>query len=112
MRGACRRVPSLNNAPLAKVLNGIESFTPDGEFILGEAPEVKGFWTACGFCAHGVSGGGGVGKAMAEWIVEGKLSLDLSSMDIRRFGGKPMSAPELLASTRQIYHDYYSKICP
>ncbi len=110
MQGACRRVPRLKDAPLSKRLNGIESFTPDGEFILGEAPEVGGFWVACGFCAHGVSGSGGVGKALAEWIVEGKPSLDLSSMDIRRFGGKQMDAEELRARTHEIYHDYYSKI--
>jgi sarcosine dehydrogenase len=110
MQGACRRVPLMKNASLAKRLNGFESFTPDGEFILGEAREVGGFWTACGFCAHGVSGAGGVGKALAEWIVEGNPTQDLSSMDIKRFGGKSMDEAELRARTSQIYHDYYSKI--
>jgi len=110
MDGACRRVPRLREALLARRLNGIESFTPDGEFILGEAPEVAGFWTACGFCAHGVSGSGGVGKALAEWIVEGKPSLDLSMMDIRRFGGRPMPSDELITRTCKIYHDYYSYV--
>jgi len=110
MDGAARRVPGLAYAPLARTLNGIESFTPDGEFILGEAPETLGFWTACGFCAHGVSGAGGVGKVMADWIVDGQPSLDLNHMDIRRFGGKPMPDGELKAQTREIYRDYYSKI--
>jgi len=110
MEGACTRVPRLRGARLARRLNGLESFTPDGEFILGEAPEVGGFWTACGFCAHGVSGSGGVGKALAEWIVTGKPSLDLSAMDIRRFGGAPMSQGELVQRTRGIYHDYYSRV--
>jgi len=71
---------------------------------------VAGFWTACGFCAHGVSGSGGVGKALAEWIVEGKPSLDLSMMDIRRFGGRPMPSDELITRTCKIYHDYYSYV--
>jgi len=110
MDGAVRRVPRLAEAPLAKTLNGIESFTPDGEFILGEAPETVGFWTACGFCAHGVSGSGGVGKAMADWIVDGHPTLDLNHMDIRRFGGKPMPDAELKAQVREIYREYYSKI--
>jgi glycine/D-amino acid oxidase-like deaminating enzyme len=107
---ACVRVPRLEGVPFARQLNGIEAFTPDGEFILGEASEVSGFWTACGFCAHGVSGSGGVGKALARWIATGDPGLDLSTMDIRRFGGRPMAPAELRQRTRQIYHDYYSKI--
>ncbi len=95
LSGACTRVPRLEGVPIAKRLNGIEAFTPDGEFILGEALEIGGFWTACGFCAHGVSGSGGVGKALAQWIVTGDPGLDLSSMDIRRFGGQPMPPSEL-----------------
>jgi 4-methylaminobutanoate oxidase (formaldehyde-forming) len=110
MRGGCARVPRLKEAPIARYLNGLESFTPDGEFILGEAPEVGGFWTACGFCAHGVSGSGGVGKALAEWIVAGAPGLDLSTMDIRRFGGRPMQPEELSRRVHQIYHDYYSAL--
>ena len=49
-------------------INGPEAFTPDGEFILGET-EVRGFFVAAGFCAHGIAGAGGVGKVMADWIV-------------------------------------------
>jgi 4-methylaminobutanoate oxidase (formaldehyde-forming) len=110
MAGGEARVPRLKNAPLTKRLNGIESFTPDGEFLLGEAPETGGFWTACGFCAHGVSGSGGVGKAMAAWIDTGDPGLDLSSMDIRRFGGQPMPAQALTAGVLTIYRDYYARI--
>jgi 4-methylaminobutanoate oxidase (formaldehyde-forming) len=110
LHGGVTRVPRLQNAPIARQLNGVESFTPDGEFIIGEAPEVRGFWAACGFCAHGVAGSGGVGKALAQWIVSGDPGLDLSQMDIRRFGGKPMAPSELTTRTNQIYHDYYSKI--
>lgn len=108
--GGIARVPRLKDAPIARQLNGIESFTPDGEFILGEAPEVGGFWSACGFCAHGVSGSGGVGKALAQWIATGDPGVDLSMMDIKRFGGKPMAEAERIARTNQIYHDYYYKV--
>jgi 4-methylaminobutanoate oxidase (formaldehyde-forming) len=62
-----------------------EAFTPDNEFLLGES-EVRGFFVAAGFCAHGLAGAGGLGKAMAEWIVGGEPAMDLWEMDIRRFG--------------------------
>ncbi|MEF2162663.1 FAD-dependent oxidoreductase, partial [Pseudomonas aeruginosa] len=58
--GAVRRVPALADATIAKVVNGPEAFTPDGEFILGET-EVDGLWVAAGFCVHGLAGAGGVG---------------------------------------------------
>ncbi len=110
MVGAVNRTPILQTAPLSRRLNGIESFTPDGEFILGEAPEVGGFWTACGFCAHGVAGSGGVGRILAHWMANGDPGLDLAAMDIHRFGGRAMPAAGLLQRTHQVYHDYYSRI--
>ena len=105
--GSIRRIPSLRNAELVKRVNGLESFTPDGEFILGEAPDVKGFWAACGFCAHGVSGAGGVGKMMAEWIIDGEPSLDLWHMDIRRFGAYTASRRYIASRVNEIYSTYY-----
>jgi 4-methylaminobutanoate oxidase (formaldehyde-forming) len=78
-RAAVERVPALGSAGLTRQVNGLESFTPDGEFLLGPASEAQGIWVACGFCAHGVSGAGGVGRLMAEWIVEGEPSLDLAT---------------------------------
>ena len=56
-----------------RLINGPEAFTPDGEFILGPT-DVRGFWVAAGFCAHGLAGAGGMGKLVAEWIVEGRAS--------------------------------------
>jgi glycine cleavage system aminomethyltransferase T/glycine/D-amino acid oxidase-like deaminating enzyme len=105
--GCIERVPSLRNAELVKRVNGLESFTPDGEFILGESPEVRGFWTACGFCAHGVSGAGGVGKVIAEWIVNGEPSLDLWHMDIRRFGAYTASRRYISTRVNEVYSTYY-----
>ncbi|MGI9058724.1 MAG: GcvT family protein [Ktedonobacteraceae bacterium] len=107
MEGCIERVPMLKNVALVKEVNGLESFTPDGEFILGEAPGVRGFWAACGFCAHGVSGSGGVGKMIAEWIVEGEPSLDLWHMDIRRFGAYAASRRYISTRTHEIYSTYY-----
>jgi glycine cleavage system aminomethyltransferase T/glycine/D-amino acid oxidase-like deaminating enzyme len=105
---ACaERVPMLKGVELSKRVNGLEAFTPDSEFILGEAPDVRGFWAACGFCAHGVSGAGGVGKIMAEWIVEGEPELDVWHMDIRRFGAYTASRRYIATRTREIYSTYY-----
>ncbi|TMF46430.1 MAG: FAD-dependent oxidoreductase [Chloroflexi bacterium] len=107
MRGCVERVPSLRGVELVRRVNGLESFTPDGEFILGEAPEVHGFWAACGFCAHGVSGSGGVGKMIAEWIIDGEPSLDLWHMDIRRFGAYTASRRYIATRVNEVYSTYY-----
>ena len=85
MENALVRVPSLGELEVVKLINGPEAFTPDGEFILGPT-DVRGFWMAAGFCAHGLAGAGGIGQLVAEWIVEGTPSLDVWHMDSRRFG--------------------------
>src|SRR5947207_7904903 len=107
MQGCIKRVPSLRGVELVKQVNGLESFTPDGEFVLGESPDVQGFWAACGFCAHGISGAGGVGKMMAEWIIDGEPSLDLWEMDIRRFGAYTASRRYIATRVNEIYSTYY-----
>ena len=106
MEGCIERMPSLRNTELARQVNGLESFTPDGEFILGES-EVRGFWAACGFCAHGVSGAGGVGKMIAEWIVDGEPGLDLWHMDLRRFGAYTASRRYIATRVNEVYSTYY-----
>ena len=67
------------------LLNGPESFTPDGNFILGEAPELAGYFVCAGFNSAGIANAGGAGKLIAEWIVDGDAPLDLWDVDIRRF---------------------------
>ena len=85
MENAMRRIPALETAEVKMLLNGPESFTPDGGFLLGEAIEVDGFFVGCGMNSVGVASGGGVGKALAEWVISGEQPMDLSSVDIRRF---------------------------
>lgn len=104
---AIERVPSVAQAEPVTLINGFEAFTPDGEFILGEAPEVRGLWLACGFCAHGIAGGGGIGKVLAEWIVEGQPFVDLAKMDVRRFAQQYRSKALTLAQTHEVYATYY-----
>ena len=106
MENAVVRVPSLGEMEVVKLINGPEAFTPDGEFILGPS-DVRGFWVAAGFCAHGLAGAGGMGKLVAEWIVEGTPSLDVWHMDSRRFGTAYRSREYTLARTKEIYETYY-----
>jgi glycine cleavage system T protein len=106
MENALIRVPVLADAEVVRLVNGPEAFTPDGEFILGPT-DVGGFWVAAGFCAHGLAGAGGMGKLVAEWIVEGIPSLDVWEMDSRRFGRHYASRDYTLARTVEVYSTYY-----
>jgi len=106
MENAIVRVPSLEEMEVVRLVNGPEAFTPDGEFVLGPS-DVRGFWVAAGFCAHGLAGAGGMGKLVAEWIVEGSPSLDVWHMDSRRFGAAYRSQAYTLARTREVYETYY-----
>ena len=106
MTNAIVRVPALENAEIVRLINGPEAFTPDGEFILGES-DVRGFWVAAGFCAHGLAGAGGMGQLMAEWIVEGQPGLDTWEMDSRRFGPHYGNREYTLARTVEGYATYY-----
>jgi glycine cleavage system aminomethyltransferase T/glycine/D-amino acid oxidase-like deaminating enzyme len=106
MEGAISRVPAIADAGVTRMINGPEAFTPDNEFILGES-EVRGFFVAAGFCAHGIAGTGGIGQQMARWIVEGEPELDLWKMDSRRFGGQYRSQRLTLERSYENYATYY-----
>jgi 4-methylaminobutanoate oxidase (formaldehyde-forming) len=101
-----RRVPAMEDVKVTKLINGPEAFTPDNEFCLGES-EVRGFFVAAGFCAHGLAGAGGIGRVIAEWIAEGEPSLDLWEMDVRRFGAQYRSPTYTHARVRETYETYY-----
>lgn len=106
MENSIKRVPAVETAEIIQLLNGPEGFTPDGEFLLGPT-EVKGFWVACAFCAHGLAGAGGIGKVMAEWMIEGHPEWDLWRLDVRRFGTNYSSQDYILARTLETYSMYY-----
>jgi len=106
MENAIRRVPAIENAQVNLLLNGPEGFTPDAEYLMGPTT-VKGFWIAAAFCAHGLAGAGGIGKAMAEWIIEGHPEWDLWRLDHRRFGANYASQKYVLARTIETYGKYY-----
>jgi 4-methylaminobutanoate oxidase (formaldehyde-forming) len=79
------RIPALAACKFAKFVNGPESFTPDNNFIMGEAPELRNLFVAAGFNSVGIASAGGAGKYLAEWMIAGEPTLDLWSVDIRRF---------------------------
>ena len=85
MRNAIHRTPCLETAEVKLLLNGPESFTLDGNFILGEAPELSGYFVCAGFNSAGIANAGGAGKLVAEWIVNDGPPLDLWDVDTRRF---------------------------
>jgi glycine cleavage system aminomethyltransferase T len=85
MESAQLRIPALNDAGIKMFYNGPESFTPDNQFILGEAPELRNFFVGAGFNSVGIASAGGAGRALAEWILAGDPGTDLSAVDIRRF---------------------------
>ena len=82
---AFERIPSLQNAGIKDTINGPFVFSPDGNPMIGPVPGMKNYWTAVGVMA-GFCQAGGVGKTLAEWIIEGEPSIDVWAMDIARFG--------------------------
>ena len=87
LAAARERLPVLRDIGFKHYLRAPESFTPDANFQLGEFPEVKNLFVAAGLNSQGIIYGPGVGKAFAEWIVEGHPTMDLTEVDIARMGG-------------------------
>ncbi len=112
MELAMPRVPALEITGVRELINGPESFTPDGNFILGEAPELNGYFVAAGFNAFGIAAGGGAGKALAEWIVGGEPPYDLWAVDIRRFGQPHQDINWVRTRTEEMYGKHYTMTWP
>ncbi len=105
---AMQRTPCLAQAGIARLVNGPEGFTPDGDAILGPAPELDNVFVAVGFNAFGIAAGGGAGRMMAEWIIEGEPSLNIWPLDIRRFGPHHRSRAYNVARTGELYGKHYT----
>jgi len=112
MELALGRVPALETAGVKQLINGPESFTPDGNFILGEAPGCGGFFVGAGFNAFGIAAGGGAGKALAEWIAGGAPPYDLWPVDIRRFGRPHDDIEWVRTRTLEMYGKHYTVAWP
>lgn len=108
MELALGRVPALESAGIKTLTNGPESFTPDGNFIIGEAPELRNFYVGAGFNAFGIAAGGGAGMALAEWVHKGEPPFDLWSADIRRFGAPHFDTDWVRTRTIEAYAKHYT----
>ena len=86
MTNAIHRTPCLETAKVKMLLNGPESFTPDGNFIVGEAPGLRNYFVCAGFNSSGIANSGGAGQLIAQWVAGGEAPGDLWDVDVRRFG--------------------------
>ena len=105
---ALARMPALGSTGIKKMINGPESFTPDGNFILGRAPELKNFYLGCGFNAFGIASGGGAGWVLADWVMKGEAPTDLWSVDIRRFSALHGDRTFVNERTVEAYGKHYT----
>lgn len=112
MSQAIARVPALETAGVKQMINGPESFTPDGNFILGPAPECANMFVGAGFNAFGIASGGGAGWVLAEWAVKGEAPLDLWVVDIRRFSDLHRDRDWVRDRTLEAYGKHYTVAFP
>jgi glycine cleavage system aminomethyltransferase T/glycine/D-amino acid oxidase-like deaminating enzyme len=112
MADALELMPELLDTPGAGVrhaINGLLSLTPDGAPILGETPEVRGLWSAA---AVWIKEGPGVGRAMAEWMTEGRADLDLHHSDVARFYPHQRARSHVRARTSEGFNKTYGIVHP
>ena len=109
---ALARVPALENVGVKTITNGPESFTPDGNFMLGETPEVRNLFVGTGFNSFGIASGGGAGWALAEWVATGEQPLDLWVVDIRRFSALHADTAWNRERTLEAYAKHYAMPYP
>jgi len=112
MRNALHRLPALETAGVKMLLNGPESFTPDGSFLLGEAAETRGLFLGCGMNSVGVASGGGAGMALAHCIVHGHPPTDLHEVDPKRFASCFNSAAALAERAPEVLGKHYELTYP
>ncbi|MGL4236159.1 GcvT family protein [Tabrizicola sp.] len=109
---AIARVPALAEVGVKQMINGAESFTPDGNFILGPAPECANMYVGAGFNAFGIASGGGAGWVLAEWVMRGEAPLDLWAVDIRRFSSLHRDRDWVAERTLEAYGKHYTVAFP
>lgn len=107
MEGAIKRVPMLEQAELAHLVNGPESITPDSRPLLGPVPGAPGLWAACGLSHTGFGAGAAIGDIIANWIVNGEPPYDVTELNVRRFGPSMADRAYAAERAREAYKYYY-----
>ncbi len=112
MANALHRLPVLETAGVRMLLNGPESFTPDGMFMLGETAETRGLFLGCGMNSVGVASAGGAGMNLAHCILRGHTAYDLSEADAMRFAPVFDSVEHLMARAAEVLGAHYEIAYP
>ena len=107
---AYERYPILRTAGVKRIISGPFTFAPDGNPLVGPVPGLRNYWAACAVMA-GFSQGGGVGLALAEWMIEGEPSRDIFAMDVARFGDW-CTRPYTRAKVRENYQRRFAVSYP
>jgi sarcosine dehydrogenase len=108
LSAALKRVPALEKIGIKKMINGPESFTPDGNFILGLSPQCSNLFVGAGFNAFGIAAGGGAGWVLADWVARNEAPMDLWAVDIRRFSGLHADRTFVADRTLEAYGKHYT----
>ena len=108
---AAKRTPVLEQAGIRTLINGPIPYSADADFVMGRAPELDNFFVATGFL-YGIAAGGGAGKMMAEWILDGRPSLDLWPLDVRRFSFHHTTRHFMDPRMVELYGHHYKLAAP
>src|SRR3954452_13429502 len=108
---AAKRTPVIERAGIRTVVNGPIPYSADADFVMGRTPELDNFYVATGFL-YGIAAGGGAGKMTAEWILEGRPSLDLWPLDVRRFAFHHTTRQFMYPRAVELYGHHYKLSAP
>jgi len=108
---ATKRTPVIERAGIRALINGPIPYSADADFVMGKTPELDNFFVATGFL-YGIAAGGGAGKMMAEWILDGRPSLDLWSLDVRRFAFHHTTRHFMYPRAVELYGHHYKLSAP
>ncbi|KAJ3639735.1 hypothetical protein Zmor_003076 [Zophobas morio] len=109
---AVKRIPELSNCKEPEIVNSPDNFTPDGRWILGETAEVNNYFVACGMNGNSLQGAAGIGKAVAEWIIEGEPTQDLLPFNVQRFLDVHNNRQYLQQRIKEVVGRHYSVLYP
>ena len=110
-QNAGKRTPAVNEVGVRKMINGPIPYSADGDFVMGQVPGYDNLFVASGFL-YGIAAGGGAGKMMAEWIVDGAPSLNLWPLDVKRFNFHHSTKYYMYPRAVELYGKHYKMRWP